>query len=354
VITTRREALLVSAAAALRPLLGSVPSQPAFPHLQAVPLPYDQVSFQRDEHEIARYHFGPELLRPFVYPVIGPSGRTLTRMGHPGDPYTHSHHNSIWISYSNVNGTSFWDDHSKDHGRIVQQQLIDLIDEEGRAGLIAKGAWFAHSGEVVVRESREVWVYPRDAGQWLLVTDLFLTPPGDSPVTFDKAGFGPIGVRVAKSLSTYFGGGVMRNSEKAEGEEAIFRRPARWVDYTGYIARGTIEGLTLFDHPLNPHHPSPFHVREDGWMGAMLSTVQSTVVAPRTSLHLRYGVYVHVGMPEAERLDAVWTEFANLKLHPPLAPKSERDCLNGRHRLFNTPHPFRNPQECQEAVRQLK
>ncbi|MGH9162912.1 MAG: DUF6807 family protein, partial [Vicinamibacteraceae bacterium] len=62
------------------------------PRVQAVPLPYHQVSFQRDGREIARYHFGPDLIRPFVYPIVGPSGHGLTRMGHPGNPDTHSHH----------------------------------------------------------------------------------------------------------------------------------------------------------------------------------------------------------------------------------------------------------------------
>ena len=127
----------------------------------------------------------------------------------------------------------------------------------------------------------------------------------------------------------------MRNSEGAEGEPAIFHQPARWVDYSGYIAPGVIEGLTLFDHPLNPYHPSPFHVREDGWMGAMLSTDRATTVAPGRSLHLRYGVYVHAGMPEGAQIEGRWKEFAGLNLHPPYGPpKNGRDCLNGSHRLF--------------------
>ena len=56
-----------------------------FPHAQAVPQPYDQISFQRDGEEIARYHFGPDLRRPFIFPANGPSGISLTRMGHPTD-----------------------------------------------------------------------------------------------------------------------------------------------------------------------------------------------------------------------------------------------------------------------------
>src|SRR5688572_31231466 len=72
------------------------------PRAQAVPQPSAQVSFQREGFEIARYHFGPDLRRPFVFPVIGPSGRSLTRMGHPRDPASHSHHNPVWVSHNDV------------------------------------------------------------------------------------------------------------------------------------------------------------------------------------------------------------------------------------------------------------
>src|SRR5205085_742227 len=97
------------------------------PRLQLVPQPYDQVSFQRDGQEIARYHFGHDLRRPFVFPLIGPAGRSLTRMGHPRDPESHSHHNSVWVSHNSVNGVSFWDDRSK--GKIVHRRVEKLEDE---------------------------------------------------------------------------------------------------------------------------------------------------------------------------------------------------------------------------------
>ncbi|MBA2527593.1 MAG: PmoA family protein, partial [Pyrinomonadaceae bacterium] len=247
------------------------------PAMQAVPQPYDQVSLQRDEREIARFHYGPALNRPFVYPVIGPSGRTLTRMGHPGDPHSHSHHNSVWVSYSSVNGVDFWSDHRADRGRIVVREVTELEDGNDRAGIITKGAWIDPAGKTLVREQRETWVYRLEDRQLLLVIDLKLDAAAGE-VTFEKAGFGPVGVRVAKWMSAHFGDGRITNSAGGEGEPATFRKPARWMDYSGSVASGVREGLTLMDHPMNPGHPSPFHVREDGWMGAMLSTERPTII----------------------------------------------------------------------------
>ena len=112
---TRRLLLQLAAAQAAR-----------IPRMEAIPEPHHQVSFQRDRQEIARLHYAPGLNRPFVYPIIGPSGRTLTRMGHPGDPHTHSHHNSVWISCSDVSGTDFWSDPPAGKGRIVVDRVAEL------------------------------------------------------------------------------------------------------------------------------------------------------------------------------------------------------------------------------------
>ena len=51
----------------------SFPDAKPVPRMQATPLPDDQVAFERDGKEIARFHYGPQHERPFVYPVIGPA-----------------------------------------------------------------------------------------------------------------------------------------------------------------------------------------------------------------------------------------------------------------------------------------
>ena len=289
------------------------PNAKPIPRMQAVPLPYYQVSFQRDEKEVARYYFDPRFNRPFIFPVNGPSGRTLTRMGHPGAPDSHSHHNSIWVACSKVNGIDFWSDvPGPNHGRIIHQRTVKLEDGDNRAGAITQADWTTDGGVVLLHETRGTWVYGLPNNEWLLIVDLRLDPAVES-VTFDRAAFGPMSVRVAKSISVQFGGGRLRNSEGGEGEAEIFRKLARWVDYSGLIAPGIVEGLTVMDHPLNPHYPSPFHVRADGWMGAMLSMKESTVVNRGELLHLRYGVYVHAGLPSAGALDTRWKEFTQIR-----------------------------------------
>src|SRR3954454_9791470 len=147
-----------------------LPAARPVPRMQVIPLPDDRASIQRDGNEVTRYHFGPGLRRPFLFPVIGPSGRSLTRMGHPHDPVTHSHHNSVWVAHHDVNGDSFWDDRGP--GRIVSRRILRYDDSDGAASLVALNAWVGTGDRVHLLEHRGVTVRPLADGQWLLVLDL--------------------------------------------------------------------------------------------------------------------------------------------------------------------------------------
>ncbi len=97
-------------------------------------------------------------------------------------------------------------------------------------------------------------------------------------------------------------------------EKEIFRKPARWVDYSGPVTRETTGGITLMDHPRNPNHPASFHVRDDGWMGACLTLLQPQVIEPGKPLRLRYGLWVHAGVPTRDQIDRHWRPFAESEL----------------------------------------
>jgi hypothetical protein len=296
--------------------LTSAAERKPVPRLQAIPQPYEQVSFQRDGEEIARYHFGRDLRRPFVFPVVGPAGRSLTRMGHPRDPESHSHHNSVWVSHHDVNGVSFWDDHAK--GRIVHQRVEKLEDEgDGVAAVVTTNHWVNEAdGKVLLRERRRTEVRTLDGKEWMLIIDLRLEPAA-GPVTLGKTPFGLVGVRMAKTIGVHDGGGTIRNSEGGVDEKQVLWKRAKWVDYSGPITADSVEGVTLMDHPSNPNHPTFFHVRDDGWMGASLTYDAPRTIEPGKPMVLRYGLYVHAGAPRPEQLNQRWEEFSKL---PEAAP----------------------------------
>ncbi len=284
------------------------------PRVQAVPQAYEQMSFQVEGMEVARYHFGKELRRPFVFPVVGPFGRSLTRMGHPHDADSHSHHNSVWVSHESVNGISFWGDRGK--GRIVHQKMEAIEDGDEGAAIHTVNHWIDEGkgtpGKVLIRERRATRVRVMEHGEWMLILDLQLEAVAEE-VTFGKTPFGLVGVRMAKTIGVNDGGGTIRNSEGGVDEKEVFWKPARWVDYSGPIADKAVEGITLMDHPSNPNHPCAFHVRNDGWMGACLTFDTPRTLKKGEVLELRYGLWVHGGMPGVDRVEGVWKGFAGTR-----------------------------------------
>jgi hypothetical protein len=284
-----------------------VPKVKPVPRLQVVPQPYEQASFQRDGVEIARYHFGTGLRRPFLFPIIGPAGRSLTRMGHPHDPETHSHHNSVWMSHNDVGGVDFWSDGGG--GTVRQKRVVEYKDEGTKSTIVAENEWVNKDGKVLLDETRTVGAVLLEGKEWLLVIDSTFTAR-DKAVTLGKTPFGLLGVRMAKSIGVHDGGGRIRNSEGGVNEKEILWKRARWVDYAGAIADGKIEGITLFDHPQNPNHPSYFHVRNDGWMGASLTYDGPRDIVPDKPLRLRYGLYVHSDMKSPAEIETQWKHFA--------------------------------------------
>jgi hypothetical protein len=286
-------------------ILAAVVQAAEVPRVQTIPLPNHEVSFQRDGFEIARYHFDPDLHRPFVFPVIGPSGRSLTRMGHPHDPESHSHHNSIWISHHDVNGVSFWDDRAK--GRIAHRRVLRFDDGHEAASVLTENAWSV-SNQVLLIERRLTRAEILSGKEWLLTIELELQP-ASREVTFGKTPFGLIGVRMAKTIGVNDGSGRVLNSEGALNEAGVFWKKARWVDYSGPITSNATEGITLMDHPSNPSHPATFHVRNDGWMGASLTFDGPLTFSTNQPLKLKYACYVH-GAPSTNQIWRVFKKFA--------------------------------------------
>lgn len=293
----------------------SPPDARPVPRMQVEPQPYGQASVQREGLEIARYHYGETLRRPFVFPLNGPAGRSVTRMGHPRDPNGHSHHNSFWVSHHDVDGVDFWGDQGA--GRIVHQRVLEFEDEESEARIAAANVWVDGAGKPLLKEERRMRFVPLDDRHWLLVLDLKLTAV-EKPRTLGKTPFGLVGVRMAKTIGVKDGGGRIRNSAGGINEAGVFWKPAEWVDYSGPIQAAAGDrpagraGATLMDHPRNAGHPNHFHVRDDGWMGVSTTFSEARTIPLDAPLSVRYGLLIHEGAPSVDELKRRFDEFVRL------------------------------------------
>ena len=317
----RMPALLSASVLVCHPLAAQLPDARPVPRVQVLPLPGFQASFQFEGRELTRYRFDPGSKRPFWYPVLTTLGPSLVRIGHPHDPVSHRHHDGLWMTHAAVDGVNFWDD-EPDNGRdrvrgsIRHQKTIGFWDGEESASMLTLNHWVADRDQrVLLLERRHTELRPvPDATSWLLVVDSeFLAPKGAS-ARFEPSGFGLMSARMAKTIGVHDGGGRILNSEGQVNEKEIFRKPAKWCDYSGRLTNAAegFAGILLMNHPGNPDHPAAFHVRDDGWMCACLSLEKPVEVGDAVPLHARWAVWVHEGVPDRERCEAMWRLFAGL------------------------------------------
>ena len=305
--------VLIASLASTSTLLSEEPF--SLTRCELVPLPEHQVSFQIDGIEKTRWHFGSEHPRPFFYPFNGPSGATLTRMGHPG-AQNHDHHRSVWFAHHDVGGVDFWGDQTD--ARVRQKHWYCYRDGDDEAIMASACGWYDGTGKEVMEQDVVASLMPLEGGEHALEIQITMRPPANAESTeLNKTNFGFLAVRVAKPLSIHFGGGQLTSSEGDEGEVAIFGKPARWMDYSGPVAVGkgpdrkaVVEGITYFDHPENPRYPTHWHVRADGWMGASFCMNDGFTITAEEPLTLRYLLHAHRGVYDPAKAKSVHDAFA--------------------------------------------
>lgn len=280
------------------------------PRCQIIPLPDEQVAIHIDGKERTRWHFGTKYERPFFYPINGPSGNSLVRMGHPGAP-NHDHHRGAWFAHHKVLGMSFWTNETPT--RIQQKQWLCYQDGNEEAIIAVRLHWLdGHDPAELITQDVITAIRPGENGEMFLDVQSTFTPNSDS-IEFGKTNFGFFAVRVAASISKAFGGGLLTNSEGLEHEKPMFGKPARYVDYSGPITNEQNEGITYFDHPSNRGFPNRWHVRNDGWMGCSICMDEAITTTKKDPLKLRFLLHIHSGIFNKANAEKVAKSFSE---HP--------------------------------------
>ncbi|MDM4017267.1 DUF6807 domain-containing protein [Roseiconus lacunae] len=285
---------------------------------QILPVSQQAFEFQHLGQTKAVWHASQTTIRPYLFPLIGPSGQSVTRMGHPGAP-DHDHHRSVWFAHHSVDGMSYW---SENGGTRIQQKQWYAIEDGAEACRLATNLeWIATDGTPHVNQDLIIeLIAGKDNEFWIDVQTEFRAAEGRETVTFDQSNFGIFAVRVSKQLSQVFGGGTLTSDTGDTGEPALFEKPHRWVDYSGNTtvyhenqSDSVPEGITYFDHPTNPGFPNRWHVRKDGWMCASPTMTAPIIIDSDSSLQLRYRLSIHRGGYDPNRAAATFKDFAAQK-----------------------------------------
>ncbi|WP_160148070.1 PmoA family protein [Rubripirellula obstinata] len=269
--------------------------------------------------------------RPIVYPVIGPSGQSMTRhfpmvTSMPFEERDHPHHRSLWFAHGDVNGIDFWAV-GEATGTIVQRTGSAKVNESsfiksGAAVLTTENDWLSPDGERVLSDVRRIAFFV-DEGRRVIDFDILLVAT-DGDVNFGDTKEGIFGVRVAGSLKVEANqGGKIVNAEGETNADAWGKR-SPWVDYSGpvYIEGqpSQVAGITIHDCPSSFGYPARWHVRDYGLFAANPFGVhefdggskrRGIVLRQGKTMRLNYRVVLHDGAFDAEVTEADSKKFAN-------------------------------------------
>ena len=287
-----------------------------FPGMQLHPQwPFEGVvNMSAGEKLLTTYHIGPTtapstpgtIRRPFFYPVIGPDGIGLTEFGKPHDPTgSHKHHYSLWIAHHDVGGKDFWSDQG---GSIVHEQLALMEDGPVFCRIVQKTRWI-FEGTDLMHERRTLTAYDTPEGFRLLDVEMEFTPAGKEPVVLGKTTFGFLSARVTESMDVFDGGGEILTSRGDRNEAGAHLKHGDWIDQSGPIAPNKWGGVSIFDHPQNPNHPTGFHCRNDGWACASFNIDGAYTLKPAEPLKLKYRVLLHRGDAKSGQVQTRYEEY---------------------------------------------
>lgn len=264
--------------------------------------------------------------KPILWPVIGPTGKPLTR-GYPmRDPLDtekkdHVHHRSLWFDHGDVNGISFWHE-SGNHGTIEHREYLQL--EGGKEAILrTRNDWRAPDGDVLCEDVRTMTFGAAEGIRWIDF-NVEVTATQDE-VVFGDTKEGSFGVRVAGSMRAELeNGGKILNSEGQTDKDAWGKRAA-WVDYSGPVEGETV-GVAILNHPNSLRYPTYWHVRTYGLFAANPFGLHdfrrsdnvdgSLTLKQGDSFQLFYRVILHAGNAEDANVAEAFQRYAAEAVKP--------------------------------------
>jgi hypothetical protein len=241
----------------------------------------------------------PDLPRPVIHPLHGPTGAVLTQMGEvPDKREKHFHHTGLWIAHQNFTGGNNWqmDADPKKKPAKYSRLLHRKFQKAGGgnpAQFIEYLEWDSTDGKtILVKELRTVTIPHRPADRRVIDFDLNLEAKGN-PVTLNPTPYHLLAVRAIDSMVPAFSKeAVITNSEGQKNPKD--GTPAKWIDVTGPVG-GKMVGISLFNHPGNFRHPTPCLNFVNQTIGLSPTHKEAYTLAPGKGLNLRIRVLVHAG-----------------------------------------------------------
>lgn len=294
----------------------------------------DRVDVVVDGKPFTTYFYGAAVAKPYLMPLRTGGGTIVTR-GFPvgndasaGDRKGSSfepHQRPLYFAHGDIDGLDFWGEaafakYYNDHGHQAYGHMalekIEEVKAAGDAGTIRARFLLEDPNNRVVAEETQSYRFEGTGGTRTVDCE-FVVRATNGPLDFGDSKEGTFGIRLAPELSAPYD--HMTNSNGAQGEKAIWGKPANWVNYRGTIG-GKEVGIAVFDHPASFHHPTTWHARAYGLFAANPFALRefakdpskdgSWTVPEGQSLRFRYRVLIYDGAFDAKRIEKAYEEYA--------------------------------------------
>lgn len=209
--------------------------------------------------------------KPFLYPVIGPTGANMTRYfpmkrNVPGESQDHPWHTSVFYAHGSVNGIDFWNERTAKH-REACIELMEIEEassiDDGKARIIAHHKWTV-AGRPLLTDRTEI-VFEADNRKRVIDYSIMLIA-SESDVMLGDTKEGCMAVRMHPKFRVKDQGASVVNSEGDSGR-SVWGKPAKWITYTNEFGGQTL-GISILDHPSNFRYPTTWHARDYGLCAA--------------------------------------------------------------------------------------
>jgi hypothetical protein len=195
------------------------------------------------------YYFSSDVVRPYFYPLIGPTGQGVTR-GYPMEaapeetenvgrrhPYDHPHHRSFWVAHGDVNGADNWSEGAS-HATQRHAGFSRLISGPVYGSFDETVEWLDRQGSTVMSETRRFTFFNVGGDERLFDVSLRFNASSGTVTFGDTKEGGLISVRVASSMDAPESKrpdapGKIENAYGGVQEAETWGKRAEWCDYSG-------------------------------------------------------------------------------------------------------------------------
>lgn len=257
--------------------------------------------------------------KPYFHPVSLVDGTELTWLR----PADHRWHRALWFSWKFINGVNYWEEDPTTGLSPGRTEVVEIkfwwhndwladIEVMLRSVDIEMMLSYHRSGqERVLTEKRLIAVSAPDKNGRYHIDWHSTFTAGEKDVVLDRTpipgeqegkawgGYAGLSLRMAKATR-----GWQFVDSKGRKDKQIHGKKARWVDFSGELPNGKEAGITIFDHPENLWHPSPWYVEKGMpyFSPALLFNKPYTIEAKK-NLTLWYRILIHPGLADKKTLE---------------------------------------------------